>query len=337
MAGETYPGRNMWIGFGIQTSMTTIATIYDYFQPTEVGGFLEEFATIESNRRLGTRFTGLPYLGTKQVPFSFTVEATPNIGRILACGVGDASTASVTSVCWWHYFQFKEELPYATVVAHAAGVADGTSVPQEIRIVGAKISRLTFAGAIDNVMTLAVEGIGMTMSACASVTSNIYTPYDPFFLNSAQGTATMSIGSTITLAASFQEARNFEMTIDNGVTADHRIHGSATPVSISEGDSNVTGRFGAVFNDNTFVEINKYASGNKRALSLSMTGDNPVPSLPTTMHALDIALHSVRYTGDTPAFDPDVITVDLPFKAEVGVSTYIRVLNSFSTAYSAAL
>ncbi len=336
MAGDTQPGRNMWIGFGLQTTMTTVAQIFDYFQPTEVGGFLEEFATIDSGRRLGTRFSGLPYLGTKQVPFSFTVEATPNIGRILAAAIGDASTLSETSVCWWHYFQFKEELPYATILAHAAGVADGTSTPQEIRIIGAKISRLTFAGSIDNVITLAVEGIGMTMSAAASVTAS-YTPYDPFFLNSAQGTATLSIGTAVLTVKAFEEARDFELTVDNGVAADHRIHGSATPVAISEGDSGVTGRFTAIYNDNTFLEINKFASGTKRAITLSCNGGNPVPSLPTTLHQLQVVLHSARYTGDSPSFDPDVITVDMPFKIEVGVSTYIRVLNNFSTPYSAAL
>ncbi len=335
MAGETYPGRNMWVGVGIQTSMTTVATVYEYYQPTEVGGFLEEFATIESGRRLGTRFSGLPYLGTKQIPFSFTIEATPNMGRILAAGMGANSIVSVTSVAWNHDFRFAEELPYVTVLCHAAGVADGTSVAQEIRIIGAKISKLTLAGSIDNPLTLAVEGVGMTMSAAASVTAS-YTQFDPFFLNSAQGTATLSIGTTITLVTSFEEARDFELAIDNGVMADHRIHGSATPVAISEGDSGVTGRFSAVFNDNTFLEINKFAAGTKRALTLSATGIQPVPSLPTTMHAMVVGLHSIRYTGDAPSFDPDVITVDMPFKAEISLSTYITIINNKSLAYSAS-
>lgn len=334
--GDTNPGRNMWIGLGIQTMMTTIATVFDYYQPTEVGGFLEEFATIESGRRLGTRFEGLPYLGTKQVPFSFTVEATPNIGRIFAAGMGVNSIVSVTSVAWNHDFRFAEELPYVTVLAHAAGVADGTSVSQEIRICGAKISKMTLAGSIDNVMTLAVEGIGMTMSALASVTAS-YTIFDPFFLNSAQGTATLSIGTTITLVTSFDEARDFELAIDNGIKADHRIHGAATPVSMSEGSSNITGKFTAVYNDNTFLEINKFAAGTKRALSLSATGSMPVPSLPTTQTAIAVGLHSIRYTGDTPSFDPDVITVDMPFKAEVSKSTFITIIDNKSTIYSSAL
>lgn len=336
MAGDTNPGRNMWVGLGLQTSMTTVATIYDYFQPTDVGGFLEEFATIESGRRLGTRFKGLPYLGTKQVPFSFTIEATPNIGRILMAGMGVNSIVSVTSAAWNHDFRFAEELPYATILAHAAGVADGTSVAQEIRIIGAKISKLTFAGSTDNVLTLAIEGIGMTMSAAASVTAS-YSIYDPFFLNSAQGTATLSIGTTITLVTSFEEARDFELAIDNGIMADHRIHGTATAIGMSEGDSGVTGKFTAIYNDNTFLEINKFASGVKRALTLSATSIQPVPTLPTTMHALVVGLHSIRYTGDAVSFDPDVITVDMPFTAEISLSTYITIINNKSTIYSAAV
>lgn len=334
MAGDTNPGRNMWVGLGIQASMAAAATVYTYFQPTEVGGFLEEFATIDSGRRLGTRFGGLPYLGTKQVPFSFTVEVTPNIGRILAAGMGDYSLASVTSVCWDHYFKLTEELPYATVLCHAAGVADNTSTSQEIKIMGAKISRLTLAGGIDNVLTLAVEGIGMTMSATNSVTAS-YTNFGPFLLNSAQGTATLSIGASVLTAALFEEARDFELTIDNGIMADHRIHGSATPVAMSEGDSNVTGRLTAIYNDNTWAQINNFAAGTKRAITLSATHSEPVPSLPTTLHAFTVALRSVRYTGDTPSYDPDVMTIELPFKAENIVSAMITIRNDFSTAYSA--
>lgn len=337
MAGDTNPGRNMWVAVGIQTSMTTIATLYSFHQPTEVGGFLEEFAYIDSNRRLGTRFQTYGYLGTKQVPFSFTVEANPDvIGRILAGAIGFDSLASATSVAHNHNFKFNvEELPYLTILGYLAGVADASATAQEVRIRGCKINTMTIAGGIDNVMTLTIDGIGMSLSAATTATT-AYSSSDPWFLNSMQGTGILSVGSTVTLVSAFQEVRDFELTIENGITADHRIHGSATPVAISEGSSRISGRMTAVFNPETFAEINNYRAGNLRALTLTATGATAMAGPGTNYKTLAIGLSKFRYTGDTPSWDPDVMTVDLPFTCEASVSTYINVLNDCSTAYASA-
>jgi hypothetical protein len=334
MAG-TLPGRNMFVALGIQTSMTTVATVFSFFQPTEVGGFLEEFATIESNRRLGTRFTGMPYLGTKQVPFNFTVEANPDdIGRILLATMGQTSIATTTSA-YLHTFKFAESLPYCTVYGYLAGVADGTGVDKLMRLTGGKINTLSIKGGIDDVMTVAVEGIAMIASALSTVTA-AYSAADPWFLNSVQGTGVVSLGSTISTLATFGEAREFEIDINNGAIADHRIHGSATPIGISEGSSDLTGRMVAIFNQSTFNEITQYAAGNIRALALTVSGVTMMLSAPTQVRQLTIAMNNLRYSGDSPSYDPDVITIEFPFKAAVSVSTYISVLNDKSLVYSAA-
>lgn len=340
MAAATYPGRNMWVAIGIQTSMTTLAQVYSFMQPTEVGGFLEEFNTIESNRRLGTRFSGMPYVGTKQVPFSFTVEADPaNLGRILLAAMGSEYTApSVTSVVHNHIFRFAEDLPYITVLGYMAGVADTNSTAiQSMRVRGAKISQLTLTGNIDEVITVSVEGIGMTASACSQVTT-AFTTEEPWFLNAAVAVGQLSVGSTLATSALFEEAREYELTINNAIAADHRIHGSNNPVGIEEGSSEVTGRLVAVFNPYSFVEVNNFAAGNVRAIGLTVTAAKTTYSLPTTYAALEIGLDKVRYSGDSPSFDPDVITVELPFKAEVSlISTYISIKNNKSLPYSAAV
>lgn len=340
MAGYTYPGRNMWVAIGIQTSMTTLAQVYSFLQPTEVGGFLEEFATIDSNRRLGTRFSAAPYVGTKTVPFSFTAEAEPgNLGRILLAAMGAEYTApSVTSVVHNHTFRFAEDLPYVTVLGYLAGVADVTSTIQSIRLRGAKISQLTLSGSIDEVMTVAVEGIAMTASACSQVTT-AFSLEDPFFLNATLGTGILSLGSTLTAPTAFNEAREFELVINNNLTPDHRIHGSNSPVGVEEGSSEITGRIVTVFNPETFAEINNFRAGNDRAIALTVTAAKSTYSLPTTMAALEVALAKVRYTGSAPSFDPDVITAEMPFKAELPTltSSWIAVKNNKSLPYSAAV
>jgi hypothetical protein len=329
----------MWVAIGIQTSMSTVATVYSFLQPTEVGGFLEEFTTIDSNRRLGTRFSGMPYVGTKNVPFSFTVEANPgDLGRLLLAAMGtEYSTPCVTSVVHQHIFRFAEDLPYCTILGYLAGVADTTSAIQSVRLRGAKISQLTISGTIDEVMTVAVEGMAMTASACSQVTT-AFTTEDPWFLNAAVGTGTLSIGSVIASPALFEEAREFELTINNALTPDHRIHGSNNPVGIEEGSSEVTGRLVTVFNPETFTEIRNFTAGNTRAITLTALASKTTYSLPTTFAQLDVGLDKVRYSGDSPSFDPDVITIEMPFKAEVSlISTYIAIRNNKSLPYSAAV
>jgi hypothetical protein len=210
-----------------------------------------------------------------------------------------------------------------------------------MRIKGAKISTLTISGGIDDVMTVAIEGVGMEASAVSSTSySPSYASESPFFLNANPGTGTLSIGSAILTAALFEEARTFELTINNGVTPDHRIHGTATPVGISEGGSSVEGTMTVVFNQSTFAEINNFAAGNDRAITLTATGTAGAStySLPTTYASMDIGLNKVRYSGDNPSYDPDVITIELPFKAEVSLtSTYISVKNNKSLPYSATV
>lgn len=340
-AGLTVPGRNMWVALGIQTFPSTIATVFSYLQPTEIGGFLEEFENIESERRLGTRFSGLPYVGTKSIPFNFTVEANPgDLGRILlACMGQEYSTPSVTSVVHNHIFRFSAVVPYVTVLGYLGGVADASGSDRLMRISGAKIGQITITGGIDDILMVSVEGIGMVASA---VTAGNYTPSytseKPFFLNANPGTGTLSVGSAILTAALFEEARNFELTINNGVATDHRIHGSATPVGISEGGSEVVGKLTAIFNQQTFTEINNFAAGNDRAITLTATAAATTYSLPTTYAELAFGLQKCRYSGDSPSYDPDVITVELPFKVEVSLtSTYISLKNNFTLPYSAAV
>jgi hypothetical protein len=341
--GATNPGRNMWVGIGIQTTASTVASVISFLQPTEVGGFFEEYATIDSNRRLGTRFTTLPYVGTKQVPFSFTAEANPgDLGRILLAALGmEHSAPSVTSVVHNHQFRFAEELPYITVFGYLAGVADATATDQSIRIRGAKIGKMTIKGNIDDVVTVTVEGVGMTASACSTTTA-LFTSEMPFFCNSTLGTAIISIGSTISTPIAFEEARSFELTIDNGLMSDHRIHGSNSAIAVEEGSSNITGTMSVVFNPSSFIEVQNFRVGNMRAITLTLTASQTPYSLPTTFASLAIALDQVRYSGSTASFDPDVITVDLPFQAERRAASlpstmYVSLYNNKSLPYSAAV
>jgi hypothetical protein len=235
-----------------------------------------------------------------------------------------------------HLFRFAESIPYCSLLGYLGGVADITAAPMTMRLTGGKINTLAIKGGIDDVLTVSIEGMAMIASAF-SATVGSFSAADPFFLNSALGTGSLSIGSSITLASNFGEAREFEITINNGISADHRIHGSATPVGMSEGGSEVTGRIVTIYNPTQFVEINNFAQGNMRAITLTVAGRLAMAGPGTTYKTLVVGLDRVKYSGDAPSYDPDVITVELPYKAEITtISTYISILNDKSTAYSAA-
>jgi len=335
MAHEAYPGRNMWIGVGIQSAVDTVATVFTYFQPTEVGGFMDDPAEIASNRRMGTRFKGLPYLGTNQIPFSFTVEADPgSIGRILRCGVGPDSVATIATGVYTHTFNFTEDLVYATIRCYAGGVADISGVSKFFEALNCKFDKLSLKGGIDDVMTLACDGIGTDVSAISSVTPS-FTTDDPWFLNSAQGTGILSIGATYAAIAAFSEAREFQFDIANAVKADHRIHGSAAAIAVIEGDSEITGNMLAVYNDETFDEIAAFQAGTLRAFKLVVSPPTAFSS--TYKKDLIIAITKAKYSGAKPNWDPDVMTVPMPFRVEENTtSLYISVQNERASAYSSS-
>ena len=338
--GSSYPGRNMWIGLGIQNGLAagtaSGATVFTYFEPTEVGGFLEEFAMQESQRRLGTRFKGKSYLGTKQVPASFSVELNAdNCGRIFAAGMGAESvTVGVTSEAATHDFTFAETLPYLTVYCYAAGVADSSGNDKTIRALNCKVKTMALTGGLEGPMTLAVELVGTARSIVTSPTTT-FTTVDPLFLSSEEGTGTLSLGATIGAAAAFDESREFELNIDNGVDADHRIDGSATPAAIREGASSITGRLGCVYNDTTWTEIDIFSACTDRAIKLVAVA--PEAFITGYSYTVTIESHINRYTGSPPSWDPDVISVDLPFTAEAGTSSEvftISVINDDVVAYT---
>lgn len=335
-SSESYPGRNMYIGFGIQSAIGSSATVYTFAQPSEVTGGLEEFAMIDSNRRLNTRFKGTGYVGTKQVPIGFTLEANAgNMGRLMKLIFGaEVASSVVTSAYGRHKFYPAEELKYGTILLYAAGVADETGIDKIIRVKDWKCTKATIKGGVDDIVTIAVEGIGTSRDAVYPSSYTVsFTSTQPFFLNSAVGTGLLKIG-TGTASSEYDEARSFSMDVENGVKADHRIHGSNSALAIREGDSGITGSMGGVFNGVSFAEINKFQAGTARALQLTITSTEILATSETFDMIIDIA--SAKYTGGNPSWDADEITVELPYTAELASSQSVTVtiLNAVTSEYT---
>ena len=339
MAGSAYPGRNVYVGIGIQNGFAagseSGATVYTYYEPDDIRGVLEEYTDIASNRRLNSRFRGAGYIGTKSVPFGMTFECNPmNVGRILKLAFGtETCTVLVTAQSATHKFYPAEDLSYATIYVYTAGVAENSANDRTHKIMNWKLSRLTLEGGLDNVIRVTIEGTGTDRFAVTSPTTS-FTTVRPFFLNSEEGTGIVSIGDAIGSVSQFDECRSFRFEIDNAVSLDHRVNGSASASAVREGDSQVTGSFDCVYNANTFAEVDKFADGDDRAFELEI--DSVATFITAQTYELKLQIEKARYTGTPPSWDPDVISLEMPYIGELASDQAISITltNSDVVAYT---
>lgn len=170
--GTRYPGRNMWLAVGVQSAKGTPAYRYTYLQPVDVGGFFKEFAEIESNRRIGTRFKGSNYVGMQTVPFNFSVEFNPGDCGMLLYGVLGAESGTVSGDGYNHTMTAAEDVPYLTFLLYSAGVADTSGTVKVHRITDAKINKMSITGNIDEIAMLSIEGTGIDSGAIENVATS---------------------------------------------------------------------------------------------------------------------------------------------------------------------
>ena len=325
---SSYPGRNMFVGVGIQNGFAEAAgsgaTVFTYYQIDEPRGGLEEYSEIASNRRLNTRFRGAGYIGTKQVPAGFTVELNPaNAGRLLKLIFGTETVAVlVTAEAATHKFYPAESLSYGTIVLYAGGIAEAGTDDRSHKIINWKAARASIEGGVDDMMRLTVDGFGTDRSAVTSPTAT-FTTARPFFLNSEEGTGVLSIGATIGAVAAFAECRRMRFEIDNAIAPDHRIDGDASAAAVREGDSQITGMWDMLYNDATYTELDIFTAGTNRAFQL--VGTSVAAFYTALTYQITLAIEAARYNGAPPAWDPDVMSVEMPYIGELASAQSISV------------
>jgi|TARA_Y100000034_G_scaffold134763_1_gene204150 hypothetical protein len=329
----------MYVGVAIQNGFAEAAgsggTSVTYYEPDEVRGGIQEFTEIASNRRMNTRFRGAGYIGTQSVPFGMTVELNPmNAGTLLALVMGTESlTVLVTAQSATHKFYPAENLRYGTIWLYSAGAADNSATDNEHKIINFKVTRASIEGGIDDVVRLSIDGIGTDHSAVAA-TSPSFTNVRPFFLNSVEGLGTLSIGSAIGSVSQFDECRRMRMEIDNAVSPDQRIDNDASAASIREGDSSITGMFDCIYNGNTYAEIDAFTLGSDRAFTLSVNSTTAFYT--SEVYNCTLGMEQARYNGANPSWDPDLLSIELPYIGELASSAavYIQITNSDVVTYT---
>ena len=336
--GSAVSGKNMFLGLAMQSGIGVVGTVFDYYQPTDVSGVMEEYEFKKSDKRVGTRFAALGRKGAKKIPFSFTVEANPgSVGRLLAVMTGaEAVVVTVVAEVGTHTFTMAEALPYFTLVVYSGGVADSSGSDKAHQLLDCKVNTWSLKGGVDgDVVKITIEGEALSRSAIAKPTPSYGDgTITPFILHSAGSYGTIKIGANVGAAAQFDEATEFSLQADNGLAADRRINGTGTPVAIREGDSSVKGSMKVIFNDNTFDELDAYQAGTERALVATMTID--AAFYLTNKYSLKIEMDRTLYTGGKPTFDADVISAELPFDVMNTTNFKIILVNDKVVAYSAA-
>jgi hypothetical protein len=335
--GTPQSGRYEWVAVGIQSALSTVATVFTYFQPTDIGGFIANMNAIASDRRIGTRYKAAARPGVLEIPFNFTVEANPDdLGRLLMGALGTDTMATTATSVWTHTFTKTEELPYLTVYGFLGGSADTTTTSKCVRIMDAKIGKLTLRGGTNDIFTCAVEGIGRQVAALTAPTTTFPgASEDSFALHTIESLGLLKIGANIAGLAQFNDARSFEFVIDNGVFADHRINNSQLAAGVEEGGSAMTGQFEAILSQSTWTEILAFQAGTDRAIQLAVALSSTFGDAATSYKTLTIQLDKCRYTGSDPNHDPDVISVQMPFDVEPGTSMYVSLKTGNSLAFSA--
>ena len=401
----------MYVGVGIQPAKGVPAYRFDWIQPDSISGLLPQFEEISSARRTGTRYRGTNYVGGSSVPVTVTQEANPeNIGRVLLALLGsDSVVEDVLDEVYTHTFSITEELPYVTIVAQTAGVADATGAEKLHRVTDVKLGTFGFSGGMDSPYMLEYSGIGIarepvvaTTTATAdgttggadltitdasaivegmavsgdagipagavvqSVTINdggddtvtldqsltgdvtaasltfefapAWPTADAFMVKSEVSTAKIEIGDDVGALSQFDEAREFTLDNESGLAADNRIDNTANPTGIEEGESELSGAMDVVYNAETYAEIDKWTQNADRAIRFTLRASSPFYSSGSDYHyTLAFTANAAKYNGAPDvSWDPDVISLSLPFMVDVADGFEIALTNGHSGAYSAA-
>lgn len=313
MSGANHPGRSMWVGVGAQTAVGVAAAPTKFFEVSDISGILEEYDWKTSDKRVRSRFKALGRNVNMRVPIGFTVELNPqNAGLLLALAFGDDAVAA-DGAAYKHTASVTSVLKYFTVVVWTDGVADASGTDKCHQIINCKVNSAKIDGTMDEPLKLAIEATGTQRTA---VLTSGFTPAfptaRPFYVKADAGYANIGVGAAIGTVADFDEANEFHFSITNGVALDRRIDGTAAASGIREGDSAITGNMKAVFNAETFTEMNIFRAGTDRALVFTATSVEEAAAGKPFL--LVLSLDDIRYTGAPGSWDPDLMSVDIAFE-----------------------
>lgn len=174
--------------------------------------------------------------------------------------------------------------------------SDGTVAP--FTYAGCKVMGMSIAGAVGQLATLGLDIFAMTEDTGTALATASYGADDDLF-TFVQGLLTVGGSAPAGVISSF------ELNIDNALKTDRYTAGSAAAMeALEQGHRLITGSFTCEFENMT--QRNRYINGTEAEVILGF--DDGANELKFTMNC--------RFDGGNPNVDgPDILTLDVPFKA----------------------
>lgn len=244
--------------------------------------------------------------GQKRVEGSVTMEVpTKSFGLIAKHALGAASITTPSGATNARLHRHTLSDPYGLGMTVQVGRPDNSGTVQPFSYTGAKVSELTLASSVDEILTAEIGFVAQNETTSQSLASASYPTGNQVF-NWTQGVVSIGGGAVGVVT-------DFEVTINNGLKDDRYFLGASTMSQpIIANMTEITGTMTVEWSGLT--DYNRFVNGTTASISAKWTAATAIEG--STFPYVEVVLANCRFDGDTPNVGgPDVITHDLTFKA----------------------
>ena len=244
--------------------------------------------------------------GQKRVEGTVTMEVpSKSFGLIAKHALGSASITTPSGATNARLHRHTLGDPYGLGLTVQVGRPDNAGTVQPFTYTGAKVSELTLANSVDEILTAEIGVVAQNEVTSQALVSASYPTGNQVF-NWTQGVISIAGGAVGVVT-------DFEVTINNGLKDDRYFLGASTMSQpIIANMTEITGTMTVEWSGLT--DYNRFVNGTTASITAKWTAATAIES--TTYPYVEISLPDCRFDGDTPNVGgPDVITHDLTFKA----------------------
>jgi hypothetical protein len=302
-----------------QLGIAESSTFGTYQTPTRFLEFVEESFeyTIERVESPGLRAnnrvlrTDRYAPGQKRVEGSVTLEpATKGFGLVLKHALGATSITTPSGATDARLHRHTLGDIFGTSLTVQVGRPDTSGTVQPFSFNGMRVDTFSLTNSVDELLVSEIGFVGQDQTTAESLATATYpttssaAAYEQFYWT--QGVISVA-GAPVGIIT------DFEVEVNNSLKSDRYFLGGATMSEpILAGMTEITGSITAEFD--SLTALNRFVNNTQVALSAKWTAATAIES--TTFPYVEVTIPKVRFDGGSPTVGgPDVLTVELPFKA----------------------
>jgi hypothetical protein len=302
-----------------QLGIAESSTFGTYQTPTRFLEFVEESLeyTIERVESPGLRAnnrvlrTDRYAPGQKRVEGSVTLEpATKGFGLVLKHALGSSSITTPSGATNARLHSHTLGDIFGTSLTVQVGRPDTSGNVQPFSFKGMRVDTFSLTSSVDELLVSEIGFVGQDQTTAESLATATYpttgsaAAYEQFYWT--QGVISVA-GAPVGIIT------DFELEVNNSLKSDRYFLGGATMSEpILAGMTEITGSITAEFD--SLTALNRFVNNTQVALSAKWTAATAIES--TTFPYVEVIIPKVRFDGGSPTVGgPDVLTVELPFKA----------------------